>query len=131
MTRTAILLLVCICAAPAAAETAGPNAPAARTITPLPGVTPLTGVTTIGTPKAGNRGLRNWTLKQPRKKKAGQLAKADVQGPKVPPPQKLKMPVKHQRQVIEDDRPQPVNGTAVLGAMMSGNHDRRRNGNNN
>ena len=65
----------------------------------------------------------------PRTNKGWQLAKVEspkvVQGPKTPPPQKLKKPVTHRRApAADDDEVRAVNATPVVAAMVRGRRGR-------
>lgn len=78
----AILILLCAASVPVAAfaETPGTTTDPAATTSANPATTPL---------------LRTkWTLKQPRKpvKKAGLQQANNIEGPKLPPPQRQKRP---------------------------------------
>lgn len=111
----------------------------APTTTPLAGVMPLTDAAPAGAEK--NRRVRpNLSLKQlrnrlssnpPRTNKGWQLAKVEkpkvVQGPKAPPPQKLKRPVKRQRRsATASNKSERVNATPVVRSIIRAN-DRRTN----
>ncbi|HJQ15790.1 MAG TPA: hypothetical protein VJ859_02210 [Allosphingosinicella sp.] len=139
MKTAAILMLLAAAGVPAsmAAATSPSQSAPAPTTTPLPGVMPLTDAAPTNA-KKDRRVRSSLSLNQmrnrlaatpPRTNKGWQLAKVEspkvVQGPKTPPPQKLKKPVTHRRApAADDDEVRAVNATPVVAAMVRGRRGR-------